>query len=343
MANIFLDSFDHYSDLTDKYINAGLGANTVDLSGVHSRTGLGCCQLSSFMGPFLPFADRSAVGLVAGLAWFSPALTAYGTRQVVMRFVYLARGYYYGGQLEIFAQADGSVGVINPQANNVLGVSAPGFLLAPVYNYIEVKVLFSYSSSGYVQIRVNGAVALTLPAQQTLFAALPIVTGLILEGQGGGGSYIDDFYLNDLTGAVNNDFEGAVRVYHMMPRADSAPLQWTPSIAGPHYPMVNTVPIDPTKMVQDSTVGDEDAYLYDAGVITPTMQIKCVQHSVYARLDASGSGGVQSLVNGHLGPLYGLSTGGHLYMSQWDVNPATGLAWTPTDMGLIQAGPRVAL
>jgi hypothetical protein len=333
---VFLDSFDHYDDPNQKYSNAG--ASGIDLSGTKSRTGPGCCALLQYNGPWLVFQQLSA--LVCGLAWFSPGIASASSPQGIVYFFNGAMG--LGGlQFGVAALGDCSVAFLQ-DGSHVTAQSAPGVLVPAVYNYVEVKVTFSHLAAGSVEIRVNGQSVLSLTNVVTGNSGVDWATALQLRGQGGGGTYIDDFYLCDLTGGVNDDFLGPVRIYCMLPSADAAPLDWTPSVAGPHYPLVNSVPVDQTTMVQDSTVADQDNYLYDAGAILPNMAIKAVQHSLFAQLDAAGAGSVESVVNGSLGSPAALTVDGHFFMSPWDVDPATGLTWSAAEMGTMTAGPVVA-
>jgi hypothetical protein len=249
--------------------------------------------------------------------------------------------------LAITAQNDGSVAVLWTNAlalpSTIYGQTGPGVIVGSNWNYIEAKVVFNHLAIGSCIVRVNGAVALNLTGIVTGEGGGDSAANFLFQGIGGGGTYIDDFYLNDLTGATDNDFEGAIRIYALLPNADSAPLEWAPSVAGSHFPLVNSVPIDPTKYVYDALVGDIDSYLYDASAIPAGARIRGVQHCLFASLDSAGSASVGSHVNGSDAPGGGaaLTTTGHIYPTPWDLNPLTGLPWTAADIAAIVAGPKV--
>jgi hypothetical protein len=204
-------------------------------------------------------------------------------------------------------------------------------------------VVFSHLPAGSCIVRVNGVVVLNLTGIVTGEGGADSASNFQFRGIGGGGTYIDDFYLNDLTGAVDNDFEGPIRIYALLPGADSAPLAWSPSVAGPHFPLVDSVPIDPSKYVYDASVGDIDSYLYDASAIPLNASIHGIQHCLFANLDSAGSASVGSRVNGADAPGGGvaLTTTGHIYPTPWDLNPLTGLPWTAADIVAVVAGPKV--
>lgn len=103
-----------------------------------------------------------------------------------------------------------------------VATSASGVLTsAGVYQYIEAKVTHSNSGAGAVVIRVDEVEVCNVSGVTTT----GVFGASAWDGFGisNNTSYeIDDFYANNGAGSVNNDFEGAVRIWRDRPKGNGA-------------------------------------------------------------------------------------------------------------------------
>jgi hypothetical protein len=331
VALLFCDSFDHYAVASQKW-TAVTGAETIGPGGIGPRTGVNSLQLSAFFGPTWNFTGRTSI--VAGTAFVPHALAA-----EIGVFRFTNTGNY---NIMIALQPDLSVAVYRYDFfDDKIGASAPVCVLSG-YNYIETAVVFD-TVNGSVTVRVNGAVVLSLTGVRTVGSGNPAaVTGFQLLGVGTGGSQHDDVYLLDPLVAPNTSFLGAVRIYAQMPNADSGVVQWAPLVAGAHFPMVDSVPVNLLDYVFSNTVGQVDEYLYPVAPIPASSTVLGAQHVMMAGLDVAGSRSIGSSVNEITGPVStALSTTAHMSTQPYDVDPATGLAWVLASIPTRRMGPVV--
>ncbi len=336
MALMFLDSFDHYDDLTIKW-SANITA-LIDLTGTKSRTGIGACSCFPF-GPTLNFTSRTS--LVMGTAYMATSFgnDVYGVISATIR------------QVRCHVNGDGSLSI---QTSNdpfpiVLGTSAPNVIQLNVYAYIEMKIS-AFSGAGTVNLKVNGQTVLTVIGN-TNPAATGTAESWYLQGPGGGNfGYHDDVYLCDLTnsgivGAPNNDFLGPIRNFAQVPIADGGPpLQWVPKTGPTHFTEVDEIPPDDNTSYNGSnTVGDVDQYVYGTTGILPPVQVFGVQVCLDAALDIAGARSIAPNVGGVTGNSVALSTSYDIVKQVYDGNPVSGIAWQLTDFATVQFGPEVTL
>lgn len=221
MANLFMDSFDHYAigDILQKYTSSSGG------SIVSARTNNG----------------------LSGVASLQKALTAGDATCIVgaaIKWTALNK--------EIFSVGDGGVSAITSQvylsvltdgslelrrgssAGTILGTSAVGLIATGSFYFIELKVLVG--NSGTYDVRINNVSVLSGSGdtQNTAVAQWTIV-----QFGGGTGTVVDDFYINDGTGSINNNFWGDTRIDVVYPDGDGASSGWTPSTGTTHYTLID--------------------------------------------------------------------------------------------------------
>lgn len=267
-----MDSFDHYNDTSTKWF---IGGGAVDLTGTLSRTGIGCMDLAgSTTGPFLLFNGISR--FVSGTAFYLDNFPQ-PTFGEIMNFIETVTN---TRQVRIVCYPDCSIGVLNE--NTVLGRSAPGQLVINSYNYIEVDAIIA--TLGACVVRVNEQVVLNLNNVRTQFpGSLSLVNAWRLKGFGiTASTRHDDVYLRDPDGETfGQSFWGAEKTFAIVPDADAAPLNWTPSSGTDHFSLVNEIPPDNgATYVESNTVNQKDQYSQSNSAITNPLatSIPCVQH-----------------------------------------------------------------
>ena len=167
-----------------------------------------------------------------------------------------------------------------------------------------------------------------------------------LFGPGGGARmFVDDFYVCDTFGH-NATFLGDTQVGLIMPASDGFYTQWTPSPAGTHFSNVNEIPPDgDATFNSDAVVGQIDAYHFQP--VDTTRTYFGIQTNITARKDDTGDRGLSPMAR--IGgvdfvkvPLREFANQTYIdYTDPYDVNPATGLAWTGTDINNAQFGVKI--
>ena len=129
-----------------------------------------------------------------------------------------------------------------------------------------------------------------------------------------------------------------------LPDGDATPLVWTPSTPGPHFSLVNASPENGgTTFVEDQNAkGDIDQYTFavPAGIVPP-VSVLAVQVSMLAEIDSAGARSIGVQIESHASVGQALTTGYHMVLQPYDINPATGLRWTLADFPGTTIGPVV--
>jgi hypothetical protein len=344
MALIFCDSYDNYTNLAQKW-SATTGRSSITSGGVPPRTGIQCLQLGGFGtdGPTENFVART--GLVVGFAMWP---TAGG----IMTCKFTAPSGLDPTQVHFDILPDLSFAAFRAgyPSDVLLAQSVPGLIDPSAWNYLECKVIID-AVNGSVVGRVNGLVVFSAFGINTIGNGNPLApplpstcSGITLCGNPGGGlynCYFDDTYMCDLT-PPNGDFLGAVHIYAEVPFADTATDQWTPSVAGPHFPLVNTIPPNIAEYVESNTPGQVDEYLHAITGIPPASEVLAVQHSLLASVNTAGTQVIASSLNEITGPVNTApSVTPHMALQPYDVDPATGAAWVLAEIPTRRIGPVV--
>ncbi len=138
------------------------------------------------------------------------------------------------------------------------------------WNYIEAK-MYSHATAGTIEVRINGCPVLSLTSQNTLHAsggaATAVAYGTDYTVRRKASSMLDDFYVCDGTGAVNNDFLGPVTVRTLFPDSDDIAQFAVTGNANysTHYEQLNDdhESYPTTDYVEDGTTGNRDIYTFD--------------------------------------------------------------------------------
>jgi len=329
---LFMDGFDHYAsgDGTEKWDAFG----AISTSSPAPRTGAG--RAGGVMYKVVPAGDSTCIYGIAVHAVGSFSInTTYGASN--------------GNQACVNITADGRIQYRQEYSGGtLLGETAVGTFRFNLWNYLEVKMLLS-QTVGTCTIKLNGATVLTLTGLDNCYQANTNWNGWYT---GGGGSLsIDDFYICDGTGSVNNDFLGECRVVTLLPQTDAVAAgsnaNFTPSTGTDHGALVDeAAPNDDTDYLSSSTVNHVDSWNYPALGYTGT--IKGVQMSLSAKKTDSGTRAIAAVARPastnrvHATNHY-LSTAYMYWMSLWENNPEDSAAWEVADIDGAEFGVKVTV
>lgn len=329
MSLIFLDSFDHYTTLTHKYVSAtggmvvSAGNGRYGTAGLRRTNNLGNVQLVvNAMSTFtMGFAWRWAVA-GAGTGQVIAELRDGTTRQVELWID--GAGYLYVGRN---STQIGPYGSIRLEPN--------------VWYFIEWSVVIS-DTVGTAQVRVNEQVALSGSSLDTKNTANASVTRMYI-GRGDGSSTIsamdyDDIYLRD-----DGTFAGDSRVAAIRPSGAGTTTQQAPS-AGSNFQCVDeSAPNDDTDYVEADTVGEKDTYAMGDLPTTAQTVFGVIQRARMRKTDAAAS--TARLVVRSGGTDYESGdkalSDSYAYLSEIrEVDPNTAAAWTHSAVNAMEAGQK---
>lgn len=263
MALQFIDGFDGIdvlgafgADLEDtaglKYKNAELSTSpTPDLETGRLGTGL-ALRWDSDTSKYLDVAiTGSPTTLVIGFAYKTPT-------QQNSNKLWTLRNSSNGEIASLYISSSNRLEVR-------LGSTGIAFsselLVSGSWYYIEWKHV-CHASSGSTEIRVNGETVASATGVDTQSSAPPI-DYVRFSGQDAN-SVLDDIYILDITGGVNDDFLGPCLVESLLPNADTGDVDFTPSEGTDHYALVAEVPCDlDTTYLDSSTTGHKDIWAYE--------------------------------------------------------------------------------
>ena len=185
------------------------------------------------------------------------------------------------------------------------------------WHYVELQVVQG-TSNGTVNVRLNGVLAITLSAQNTTQGGGPLLTAFAgsVPGQPCPVTVdVDDLYLADTSGTINNTFLGDVRVDALKPQAPGVLNQWTVEPTGlPAWAAVSDG--DETTALRAATAGLRQTFDVEALPAMTTPAIHGVQVTLLARKTDAGTGRVRGLV----------ASGAQMAVSS-DINLQEQLAW----------------
>ena len=141
--------------------------------------------------------------------------------------------------------------------------------------------------------------------------------------------------------------EGAgLRPVSFLAQCGYGQADFTPSAGSAHYSLVAEAPDDDgdASYVESGTVGHKDLYGYQDLTGTPAA-IMAVQLATVARKDDAGSRSLRAVLKSGATTANGatrvLGTSYALYDDRFEVDPATGAAWTKAGVDALQAGVEV--
>jgi len=232
-----------------------------------------------------------------------------------------------------------------------------GIISANVWYYIEMMVTLSNTAATW-EVRVNGVPVMTETGSGgydnvvTEATIKRIGVGQAVGGSAGLYTYIDDLYICDTSGSVNNTFLGDVTVEAIFPNADGSSSQFTGSDTDQinNYQLVDESTSDypnTDDYVYSSTVSNKDLYNF-ASMGPSSATIHGVQVNIGAKKSDTGTRTYKSVakLSG------GSATDGDVAFAPsdtswaygcdvWETTPGTSNAWTVSDVNGAEFGVKV--
>jgi hypothetical protein len=339
---LFCDSFDHYNTAQIPVKWPLFGGGGASIQGLVARTGQAIRFTNSFcgVGKFLPLSNRVILGFAFALPF--PAAGAMccfwddigGATQVTLTPL-------SSGLLQV--RSGGASGT-------VLGTTA-GPLPTVGFHYLEVAVTFG-NPGGSVEVRVDTVPVLVLSGVNTAPSGFPFVTIFGINRDSGPAPtaglpvvwFVDDLYIVDDQGGINDDFLNAPSVQCLNPSGEGALSGWQPVGLTPNYRCVDgsTDPLVVPHLLA-SDIGQADLYPVPAPAGEPVYAVQtCIMRT--GLLDVLTTG-VQELIRSggtdFPGPTW-IGSNTYYGCTPHDVDPFTNAPWTADGVGAAQFGQALA-
>lgn len=219
MALLFIEGFDHYNDIRQKWIVSSEFDQPTFVDGRFGGQALKK-QAQNNVGSIHQIFTIQAE-LFVGVAIFSPGLD--NNAQVTFRDL--------GGTIRGLMTFE-SDGAITLTAGGQTDTSDPAIITQSQWHYVECRYK-PLSTGGQFECRVDGVAAALITGDTTTGADADIGSVYISGAGSNGPRYLyDDLYILNTLGADNTGFLGDVRVSTLAPKAFGNVNDFTPSGAG---------------------------------------------------------------------------------------------------------------
>jgi len=135
------------------------------------------------------------------------------------------------------------------------------FITDTAWHYIEYGVHIN-ATTGWHEIRLDGVEICRFDGN-TDYTGAGDITKVQVYSPFNYATYaidIDDWYINDGNGSVNNDFIGNITVEALIPTSDGNETDFTPSTGSDHYAVVDEVPPNSSDYITADTAGRRDTF-----------------------------------------------------------------------------------
>jgi hypothetical protein len=338
VALLFLDGFDHYASaqLPLKWTSLPNGATSIDVTAGQGRRGTASLRVSPSANRSLMKQFSNQATWIVGVAFRTQTYPS-GATEIL--------GIYDSGAQQVNVVLN-STGTLSVRRGTTVLLTGSTVVTLNVYVSLELLVTIDNAAGTYT-LRVNGATEVTQSGLDTQATANAFGNQVRIGTQPAGPVVdFDDVYVCDATGAApHNTFLGDCRVDTLLPNAEGATQQWTPSTGTTHYALVDETPPNTTDYVASFTPPQRDLFgMQDLSTMTGT--IYGVQLALAALKSDAGArslrGVIRSGASEALGSMVALGTSQTYTLQVQTTDPATGTAWTESGVNSVQVGAEVA-
>lgn len=240
-----------------------------------------------------------------------------------------------------------------PEDGTLLASSAVGSFLNDEWFHFEAKFVIA-STGGTVECRINTETKVSLVGANTQNTSVASAdSAFIGVNQGALNSpasfLLDDFFVNDTAGSVNNTWLGNVRVKTQAVIANGPTQNFSiggTSPAATNWQSVLNNLLTDAQYVYSPTVGNYDLYQLDPNLNSPLVHV--LQVRAAARQDDAtqraikhklkiGATEYDGSIDHYLNQTY------TMYRTRWETNPATGVSFTGTEVNGLYAGVKISV
>lgn len=244
-------------------------------------------------------------------------------------------------QVGLYLNATGFLEFRNGSGTILQTSSLP--IAAATWYYFECKFVI-HNSTGSYQVKQDGVTVLAGSAVDTQNTVNATFDRIRIGGYGKGARalLVDDIYVNDASGSVNNTFLGNFRTRLMVADAAGDNAEWTPN-TGTNFEAVEEIPSDSdTTYIATASVGALDLHNQTSlahggtsivGVLSRLIARKEEDDAGVALVHKPGGGTAQ------VGATLAITSTSYVVQSVLlGLNPETGLAWNQTQINGLQIG-----
>lgn len=336
MTLLFMDGFD-VADFALKYDVPGVTLSSGSGAATRYNYGLDVqAYPAGGVAVMLPKAIPASSKVIIGFAlshdsWTSSAeyelLRLYGDAGVTQH-------------LTVTSTGDGTFKVYRGTAAGTLLGTYSGAIPGTTWSYIEVSATIN-DTSGNVVVRQDGVEVINFTGDTKNAGTNTTIDKFVIMASDATYRYIDDLYVLDGLGSVNNAFLGDVRIQTLLPSGAGSSTQWTPS-TGSNYDNVNDVPYSSSTYNGDVVSGHRDTYAMSD---VSTGSILAVQETLLALKDSAGATDCKAALKSggslYYGSALSITTTLAVYQNVREVDPATSAAWSTADLNAVEFGAEV--
>lgn len=333
-----LDSFDHYTTLTQKWTSV---TTAPSITAAAARTGARGLDCGGDNRSATLTIDAQGTWVI-GVAFRCSQIPIGGAARTVLQ---TRDAGTEQGALQL--NADGTLSLLRGGFGGAVVATSALSLLPNVFYYIEFKHVVA-NAGGTLEVRVDGAVWATFNGD-TQATANPTASQVHLGINGPAGGFAttvhyDDLYILDGTGAApNNDYQGNTQIEAILPTGPGNYTNWTTLVgAATHWEAEDEVPPDEdTSYVESSTLNQQDTFAM--GNITPiSATINGIQVLLRARTTLAGADNIARLYRNagvdNQGADVALQTTYNYAIEVLALDPITAAAWTVARVNSMEMG-----
>lgn len=336
MALLFVDGFDHctndHAAWITKWATSETGAGAPQTAA--ARTGVAGLSMGAYDAAFISKVLPASGGFAVGIALRSSDGWILGQDLLQIR---------EGTTVHLALRITTAKLQVRRGDGTVLGTGTTTLASGSTWYYVEFKGVI-HDTTGSFTVKLDSATELTGSGVDTRNGGATGQWDRIRLGADSNANQYDDLYVCDLSGSVNNDLLGPVKIETLMAQAgNGANTGLTPSTGTDHGALVDENPPNTTDYNGSPTVGAKDTYTLPSLVLTGS--ILGIQTNLYLAKSDAGARSVCAVARvgstDYDGATIAPGTSYGYASEVRQVSPATSVAWTSTEIDGLEVGLKV--
>lgn len=249
------------------------------------------------------------------------------------------------GQFSIIPISGTLIARSGASTGTILGI-ADVSITTHVWHFLEVKVNL-HATTGSLTIRLNEEEILSLTNVNTVGSSAFTRPAQIRFGNAGNdvNTEIDDIYICDDQGSVNNDFLGDLAVRRYSPNGVGNSEQFTPSTAVDNYTTLDESNPDTADYVESNTATEKDTYTFEDIADDPATLVGVALKSYVQKTDGGSRNFVHVARSGTTeedsAVIYPSAATYRWLSSIYEEDPDAAAAWDKTSFNAAEFGFKV--